>query len=207
MAIKILIADDDSLIREGLKIILESREDFEVVCCVDNGIKAVNECSNKSIDVALVDIRMPDMNGVDATKIIVSNGDAKVLILTTFDEDELINDAMKNGASGYLLKNNSPEKIMAAIKTIHNGNSVIQDEILTKLLSNISVNKESFDVSIYTERELDIIKTISRGLSNKEIAKELFISEGTVKNYISGILNKSGLKHRTQIAIAYLKGH
>lgn len=212
MAIKVLIADDDSLIRESLKIILEVDEQIEVVCCVENGQEAVDGCSNNDIDVALLDVRMPIMNGVEATKEIVYKYDTKVLILTTFDEDEYISQSIKNGAKGYLLKNNSPSKIIDAIKTINGGNSVIQEDVLDKIrfqLDDNSINKnpdEKIDISIFTERELEVVKAIAEGLTNKEIASQLFISEGTVKNYITSILNKTKLKHRTQIAIYYLKG-
>ena len=204
MTIRVLIADDDSLIRESLKIILDMDNEIEVVDCAVNGQEAVNICNSSTIDIALLDIRMPVMNGVEATKHIVENTSTQVLILTTFDEDDYIREAIKNGARGYLLKNNTPDKIKAAIKTIFSGNSVIQGDVLDKLRDNIS-NNTKFDASLFTERELDVIKAIAEGLSNKEISSKLFISEGTVKNYITSILNKTKLKHRTQIAIYYLK--
>lgn len=212
MAIKVLIADDDALIRESLKIILEVDDQIEVVSCVLNGQEAIEGCSQDNIDVALLDVRMPVMNGVEATKEIVEKSDTKVLILTTFDEDEYISQSIKNGAKGYLLKNNSPDKIINAIKTINGGNSVIQEDVLDKIrcqLDDNNVNKDQgnkIDISKFTERELEVVKAIAEGLTNKEIALRLFISEGTVKNYITSILNKTKLKHRTQIAIYYLKG-
>lgn len=207
MTIKLLIADDDSLIRESLNIILGMDEEFEIVDCVENGLKAFEICLNKVVDVALLDVRMPVMNGVDAAKQIVNKTKTKVLILTTFDEDEFIQKAIINGAKGYLLKNNSPDKIKDAIKTVYGGNSVIQDVVLDKLKERLNVEKkEKIDESLFTERELDIIKAVAEGLSNKEVAAKLFLSEGTVKNYITSILNKTNLKHRTQIAIYYLKG-
>ncbi len=205
MAIKLLIADDDSLIRESLKIILDMDNDFVVTACVENGAEALKECLEKSIDIALLDVRMPVMNGVEATKEIVNKTKTRVLILTTFDEDEYIREALKNGAKGYLLKNNTPANIKDAVKTVYGGNSVIQDVVLNKLRDGIDVNK-SFNKNMFTERELDIIEAIAEGLSNKEISSKLFISEGTVKNYITSILTKTKLKHRTQIAIYYLKG-
>jgi len=207
MAIKLLIADDDLLIRESLKIILDMDDEFEVISCVENGLEAFKKCQDSKIDVALLDVRMPILNGVEATKEIVKKTDTKVLILTTFDEDEYIRKAIKNGAKGYLLKNNSPAKIKDAVKTVHGGNSVIQDVVLDKLRDRIDENKSNqLDKSMFTERELDVIKAVAEGLSNKEIAAKLFLSEGTVKNYITSILNKTKLKHRTQIAIYYLKG-
>ncbi|WDV46168.1 response regulator transcription factor [Clostridiaceae bacterium M8S5] len=207
MSIKILIADDDSLIRESLKIILNMDEDFEVISCTENGFEAVEECKERKIDVALLDVRMPVMNGVEATREIVKQTDTKVLILTTFDEDKYIKEAIKNGAKGYLLKDNSPIKIKDAIRTIYNGNTVLQDVVLDKLRDGISnkVNKV-LNTEAFTPRELEIIESIAQGLSNKEISKKLFISEGTVKNYITSILSKTNLKHRTQIAIMFIKG-
>ena len=208
MAIKVLIADDDILIRESLKIILGLDDEFEVVGSAENGLEALEKCIKEEVDIALLDVRMPVMNGVEAVKEITSKTTTKTLILTTFDEDEYIFKALKNGARGYLLKNNSPEKIKDAIKTVFGGNTVMQDVILDKFTQGFrspqldSIPKGTF----FTERETDIIKAIAEGLSNKEISSKLYISEGTVKNYITSILNKTDLKHRTQIAIYYLKG-
>lgn len=206
MAIKLLIADDDLLIRESLKIILNMDSDFEVVSCVDNGLKALEYCMKNPVDVALIDVRMPVLNGVEATKEICTKTDTKVLILTTFDDDEYIFDAIKNGAKGYLLKNNSPDKIKDAIKMLYAGNSVIQDVVLEKIKVGLNDNKNNIDISLFSKREIEIMELIAKGLSNKEIAKRLYISEGTVKNYITSILNKTGLRHRTQIAIYVSKG-
>lgn len=206
MAIKLLIADDDLLIRESLKIILNMDSDFEVVSCVDNGLKALEYCMKNPVDVALLDVRMPVLNGVEATKEICTKTDTKVLILTTFDDDEYIFDAIKNGAKGYLLKNNSPDKIKDAIKMLYAGNSVIQDVVLEKIKVGLNDNKNNIDTSLFSKREIEIMELIAKGLSNKEIAKRLYISEGTVKNYITSILNKTGLRHRTQIAIYVSKG-
>ncbi|MBS5823798.1 MAG: response regulator transcription factor [Clostridium argentinense] len=207
MSIKILIADDDELIRESLKIILNMNEEFSVVATASNGLEAVKACVEKEIDVALLDVRMPIMNGVEALKEILLKCNTKTLILTTFDEDEYIKDALKYGAMGYLLKNNSPEKIKNAIYTVLNGNIVLQDTVIKKIMNHDKEDENDFhDKNKFTEREKEIIKLISEGLSNKEIAGNLQISEGTVKNYISSILDKTYLDHRTQIAIYYLKG-
>ncbi|GAA0120721.1 response regulator transcription factor [Clostridium faecium] len=207
MSIKILIADDDELIRESLKIILNMNEEFSVVATASNGLEAVKACVEKEIDVALLDVRMPIMNGVEALKEILLKCNTKTLILTTFDEDEYIKDALKYGAMGYLLKNNSPEKIKNAIYTVLNGNIVLQDTVIKKIMNHDKEDENDFhDKNKFTEREKEIIKLISEGLSNKEVAGNLHISEGTVKNYISSILDKTYLDHRTQIAIYYLKG-
>ncbi|MCB2357028.1 response regulator transcription factor [Clostridium estertheticum] len=207
MPIKILIADDDSLIREGLKIIIGLDEEFIVMGCVENGLEAVEYCLNNQVDVALLDIRMPILNGVEAIKEISLKTKTKCLILTTFDEDEYINAAIRYGAKGYILKNNSPDKIKAAIKVVNSGNMVMQEGIIDKVLKGIdSDNSSKLDKDLFTKREMEIMQAIADGLSNRKISARLFISEGTVKNYITSILNKTSLEHRTQIAIYYLKG-
>lgn len=210
MSIRMLVADDDALIRESLKIILSSDKDIEVLDAVCNGQEAVEFCIKESVDIALLDIRMPLVNGVEATREIIKRTSTAVIILTTFDEDNYIKEALNYGAKGYLLKNTSPEKIMETIKVVYNGNCVIQQEILNKITEQLASTKEEMktiiDKSLFTEREFEVMEGIAEGLTNKEISKKLFISEGTVKNYITSILSKTGLEHRTQIAIYYIKG-
>lgn len=202
MPIKIIIADDDKLITESMKIILQMDDRFQVIGLAENGEEAVTLCREHKVDVALVDIRMPKLNGVQATKRIIDTTDTKVLILTTFDEDEYIKKAFKNGASGYLLKNNPPSEIINAIIAINGGNVVMQDAVLEKMTVQETNNTKKLDA--LTNREIDIVKAIASGLTNREIASKLFISEGTVKNNVTSILGKLNLKHRTQIAIYYL---
>ncbi|EJP6473912.1 response regulator transcription factor [Clostridium botulinum] len=204
--IKVLIADDDAFIRESLSIILNMDEDIKIEKTVENGLQAVEYCRNNKIDIALLDIRMPVMNGVEATKIISREGHGKVLILTTFDEDDYIREALHFGAKGYILKNNTPDTIIDTIKMVYKGNSVIQDVVMDKVLNSCNSNIKNINKDMFSRREIDVIEAISEGLSNKEISAKLFISEGTVKNYISSILSKTGLEHRTQIAIYHLKG-
>jgi len=205
MVIKLLIADDDALIREGLKIILGLDEDFEIVACVENGLEAVEFCTQNPVDIALLDVRMPVMNGVLATREICAKTRTKPLILTTFDDEAFITEAIKYGAKGYLLKDTPPEKIKSAIRLVYGGNAIMQDAVLGKLIEGLGTTKRSIiDKSLFSERELGIMELIAKGLSNREIAKQLFISEGTAKNYITSILNKTGLEHRTQVAIYYL---
>lgn len=209
MRIRVIIADDDGLIRESLKILLSVDEEIEVLAAFENGEGAVAFCNKNEVDVALLDIRMPKLNGVESTKEIVNRSNAKVIILTTFDEDDYIREALNYGAKGYLLKNTSPDKIIETIKVVYKGNCVIQDEILSKISVKLSKNIEggsNIDKSLFTEREFEVMTKIAEGLTNKEIAKALFISEGTIKNYITSILDKTGLQHRTQIAIYYIKG-
>lgn len=206
--IRIAIIDDSPFVRDGLKIIFELDDDFVVVGCGENGKDAVELSHKNDIDIFLMDIQMPIMSGIEATKEICSTTEAKVLILTTFDDDELIVKALKNGAKGYLLKNHTPDKIKQMVKLILEGGSILEEGVLEKIAqkSSYSEKKNNFNLSRFTERETEIIELISQGLSNQEIADKLFISLGTVKNYISSILDKTGLAHRTQIAVAYLTG-
>lgn len=211
MKIKIIIADDNSFIREGMKIILSTYKEFEILETLSDGKEAVEYCVSHEVDIAILDVRMPNMNGVEAAKLISEKTNTKVLILTTFDDDEYILEAIKNGAKGYLLKNNDPERIKDALISVYNGNNVMQDiafnKIKDKLMENKALEGGNIDKTLFTERELEVMSFIAKGFSNKEISKSLFISEGTVANYITSILDKTCLEHRTQIAIYYLKGN
>lgn len=207
MAIKVLIADDDSLIRESLKIIIGMDDSFQVLDAVDDGLMAVEYCRAHKVDVALLDVRMPVMTGVQAIKEIASTTNTKCMILTTFDEEDYIKDAIRFGAKGYILKNSSPDEIKSAIKMVYRGNSVMGDKVFEKVKEGLNSDKACrIDKDKFTEREYEIMSLIAEGLSNKEIASKVFMSEGTVKNYITQILNKTGLQHRTQIAIYFIKG-
>ncbi|NLV36908.1 MAG: response regulator transcription factor [Clostridiaceae bacterium] len=207
MPIKVLIADDDALIREGMNIILQTDDRFEVVACVDNGLKAVEYCNRQAVDVALLDVRMPVLDGLQAAREISAGTETKPLILTTFDDDDFILNAVKNGAKGYLLKGSSTSRIMDAIRIVHEGGTVMQDVVMDIIKEELSSDrKSSIPEGLLTDRELEICRLIANGLSNKEIAGRLFMSEGTIKNYISTILDKTGLEHRTQVAIYYLTG-
>ena len=205
MSIRVLICDDDSLIRESLKVLLPLKGDIEIVAVAENGEEAVSICTTEEIDVALLDIRMPKMSGVEAVKEIASKTDTKCLILTTFDEEDYINEAMEYGAKGYILKNSTPDQIVQSITSVYNNTIVMNENVLNKFQGKNSLPK--FTKYDFTEREKDIIIAISEGLSNKEISKKLFISEGTIRNYITMILDKTDLEHRTAIAVNYLKGN
>lgn len=207
MQIRVLIADDDALIREGLKIILQTDDRFEVADCVDNGLKAVEYCSRHQVDVALLDVRMPVMEGLEAARQISSKTETNPLILTTFDDDDFIIDAVKNGARGYLLKSSPPARIMDAITIVHDGGTVMQDVAMDIIKGELSSGgKCGIPDGLLTEREKEIAALVAKGFSNRDIAARLYMSEGTVKNYISAILGKTGLEHRTQLAIYYLTG-
>lgn len=207
MPIRVLIADDDALIREGLKIILQSDDRFEVAECVDNGRKAVEYCSTNQVDVALLDVRMPVMDGLEAAREISAKTGTRTLILTTFDDDDFILNAVRYGARGYLLKSSPPSRIMDAISIVHDGGTVMQDVALDIIKGELSSGRrKGIPDGLLTEREMEIAELVAKGFSNRDIAARLFMSEGTVKNYISAILSKTGLEHRTQLAVYYLTG-
>lgn len=208
--IKIIIVDDEKLIREGLKIILSSYDDIEVIGLCENGKLAYEFCKDNSVDVVLMDVRMAECDGVLGTKLIKkSNPNIKVLILTTFNDSEYIKEALKNEASGYILKDSSYDLIYAGIKAVSEGNVVIHPNLIEKFIVKDNFEKDSDEENEkriksntkLTDREISIIKEISNGLSNKEIAEKIFLSEGTVKNNITLILSKLSLRDRTQIAI------
>ena len=205
MSIRVLICDDDSLIRESLKVLLPLKGDIEIVAEGEDGQQAIDLCMEGNVDVALLDIRMPNVSGVKAVKEIVEKTNTKCLILTTFDEEDYINEAMEYGTKGYILKNSSPEQIVQSITSVFNNTIVMNENVLSKLQGKaVEPQFKKYD---FTAREKDIIVAISEGMSNKEISKKLFISEGTVRNYITMILDKTNLEHRTAITVNYLKGN
>lgn len=204
--IKVIIADDSDFVRDGMRIILDVDEDFEVIGCARNGREAIVIAKESAPDIFLMDIQMPEMDGIEATRYIVENNLGKVLILTTFDDDVLVENALKNGAKGYLIKNHTPEHLKQMIKSVYNGTGVMEEAILENLTKKTEIKASGFREESYTAREMDIIKAVAEGLSNKEIASKLFITEGTVKNYITSILAKENLSHRTALAVYYLTG-
>lgn len=204
--IKVIIADDSDFVRDGLKIILSLDEEFEVVGCAANGREAVDLALKYTTDVILMDIQMPEVSGIEATKEIVSRNLGKVLILTTFDDYDLVKQAINNGAKGYIMKNHTPDKLKQMIKSIYSGVNVLDEKVFSKVTESLNGCSANFDDTPYTSREKEIIKLVADGLSNKDIAQKLYISEGTVKNHISTILEKGGLAHRTQLAVYYLTG-
>lgn len=212
--IRLILTDDDSFIRESLKVLLGLDPGIIVTGTASNGREALELLeSGTAADVVLMDIRMPDCNGVEGTRIIKSRfPDMRVLMLTTFDDDEYIIQALQNGASGYLLKNVPPDRIIQGIKTVHNGDMLIHPDIARKLAGLLrpaaapqTHSHQPLDAYGLTRMELAVAEAISEGLSNKEIAAKIFLSEGTVKNYVTEILGKLSLRDRTQIAIFMLK--
>lgn len=212
--IKVMVVDDEKLVRSGMELILNTFEDIEVVTSAANGEEALNECRKNAIDLVLMDIRMPKCDGVLGTKLIKNEfKDIKVLILTTFNDVEYIHQALNYGASGYILKDSDYDLIYEAIKSCFKGNVVVHPDVASKILNeNANYNKSNNIDSIkqkhdLNDKEIAIIKEVSNGLSNKEIGEVLFLSEGTIKNNISTILSKLELRDRTQLTIFAFKNN
>ena len=203
---RIVIADDDMLVSGALRTILEKDQDIEVQGIASNGKEAIELYRKYEPDVLLMDIRMSPMSGLEASEeILKEKPEAKILLLTTFSDDEYIVKALKLGAKGYLLKQDYAS-ILPALEAVCSGQTVFGTEIMSRIPelihSGSSFHYEDFDIS---RRELEIIRLIADGLSNKEIASQLFLSEGTVRNYLSSILDKLQLRDRTQVAVFYYK--
>lgn len=208
--IKVLIVDDQELFRESLKVVLGVSPGIEVTDAVSGVQEAVKSAAALRPNVVLMDIRMPGMDGVEGTRLIKERWPGmKVIVLTTFDDDEYVFGALKNGASGYLLKGSSVSELSRAIEIVHEGGAMLNPEIASKAIqqfSSMARGAASLQVDRQGETELSrgerqVIQAVGRGLSNKEIAGELCLSEGTVRNTISGILSKLNLRDRTQLAI------
>lgn len=208
--VKVLIADDQELIRQSLKIVLGTDSEIEITDSVGDGTDVLKSLEKNVPDVILMDVRMPKMDGTVCTKEVKKKySDVKIIILTTFDDDDFIYSALKYGASGYILKGISMEGLKQAIMTVHRGGSMINPDIATKVVRLFSQMAQSdFAIEVdekgsdeLTKSEKIIIQRVGQGLSNKEIAGKLYLSEGTVRNNISRILSKLGLRDRTQLAI------
>lgn len=207
--IRVLIADDKALIRDGIKAILSFEDDIEVVDTVANGMEAYDAFVKEKPDVVLMDIRMSKYDGVLATKKIIEyDPEAKVLILTTFSDDEYIFEALKSGAKGYLLKDVEVEDLVKAIKKVREGGVIIEPRVAEKLVykfnkEEISKNEKKIRQikTLVTNREFEVLRLVGEGLTNKEIAERLFISEGTARNYISSILSKLDIKERNKLVV------
>lgn len=206
--IKVLIVDDQSLIREGLTMMLSLYDSISIVGEAANGKEAIEILKNKEVDLILMDIRMPVMDGVETTKVIKeSYPEIKVLILTTFNEDEYIFEGLRNGANGYLLKDIGSEELVKAVETVYKGNVLLQPDVAKKMINSLNreTSKEYYSskdiFKELTKKEYEIALLIGQGKSNKEISETLFITEGTVKNHITKILDKLGLRDRTQLAV------
>lgn len=210
--IKVLIADDIQILRQGLKAVLEQDEGIQVVTLAENGKEAFEKCAAYQPDVVLMDMRMPDYDGSYGIRSIKDrHPHIKVLVLTTFDDEETIDKAVSSGADGYILKEMSDEKVIASVKSVYAGISVFGNGVYQTMRSRMEEGKpkESFSPQKsdleFTERERDVIKLVAQGYDNKEIAAQLFLAEGTVRNQISKLLEKVDLKDRTQLAIYAVK--
>ncbi|MFW6022120.1 MAG: response regulator [Halanaerobiaceae bacterium] len=203
---KVLIIDDDMLVAESLKTILQADDEISVIGTGHSGKEAVELYSTLTPDILLMDIRMKDMTGLEASELILKKDiDAKILFLTTFSDDEYIIKALKIGAKGYIIKQNF-ENIVPSIKAVYIGENVFGDNIVSKIPELIKKEaKVDFTKYDITEREMEIISTLAEGLSNKEIAEKLYLSEGTIRNRLTVILDKLNLRNRTELAIFYYK--
>jgi DNA-binding NarL/FixJ family response regulator len=208
--IKIVIADDQELIRDSLRIVLSANPDMEVIDTVADGREVIRSVRAAKPDMILMDVRMPEMDGVSCTQIIKENyPQIKIIILTTFDDDEYVYNALKYGASGYLLKGVSMAELASAIRTVHGGKAMINPDIAVKVVrlfsqmakGNYTIQVDDRNVSEISRTEWKVIQQVGYGRSNKEISSELSLSEGTVRNALSSILSKLDLRDRTQLAI------
>jgi DNA-binding NarL/FixJ family response regulator len=214
MSVRILIADDQALVRAGFKMILDAEDDLEVVGEAVDGLQAVEMCRRLAPDVVLMDIRMPELDGIEATRRVVSadGSTVRVLMLTTFDLNEYVYEALRAGASGFLLKDVPPEQLAAGIRVVADGEALLAPSITKRLIQEFAevapaMPQPPQGMDELTARELEVFKLVARGLSNAEIAAELIVSETTVKTHVARVLMKLGLRDRVQaVVLAYESG-
>ena len=203
--IRLVVADDQTLVRRGFAMILDHEPDLEVVGEAGNGHEAVERCRALEPDVVLMDVRMPEMNGVDATAIITRSLTARVLMLTTFDLDAYVYDAIRAGASGFMLKDVRPDDLAHAVRTVASGDTMLAPAITRRLIEEFCARpapgRAPDTLSGLSPRELEVLALIARGLSNAEIAQELFVSPTTVKTHVTRLLTKLGLRDRVQVVV------
>jgi DNA-binding NarL/FixJ family response regulator len=211
MTIRVLVADDQSMVRAGFRMLLAGEEDIEVVAEASNGLEAVEKTARFRPSVVLMDIRMPELDGLQASRrILAADGTARILVLTTFDLDEYVYEALRAGASGFVLKDDSPEQLIAAIRTVAAGEALLSPTITKRVIQKFArlprpaPPKELDELS---EREREVFRLMARGLSNGEIGEELYIGETTVKTHVTHILQKLNLRDRVQaVVLAYQTG-
>jgi DNA-binding NarL/FixJ family response regulator len=211
MSIHVLVADDQSMVRAGFRLLLGGEDDIDVVAEAQNGLEAVEKAARFKPAVVLMDIRMPELDGLEATRrILAADPAARVLILTTFDLDEYIYEALSAGASGFVLKDDPPEQLIAAIRTVAAGEALLSATVTKRVIAQFTraprpVTPPGLDE--LTERELEVFRLIAHGLSNAEIGETLFISDTTVKTHVTRILQKLGVRDRVQaVVLAYQAG-
>ena len=211
MTIRVLVADDQSMVRAGFRMLLADEADIEVVAEASNGKEAVEKAARFDPTVVLMDIRMPELDGLEATRrILAADADARVLVLTTFDLDEYVYEALRAGASGFVLKDDPPEQLIAAVRTVASGDALLSPAVTKRVIGAFTrmprptPPRELDDLSA---REREVFRLVARGLSNAQIGKELFIGETTVKTHVTHILSKLGLHDRVQaVVLAYQTG-
>jgi DNA-binding NarL/FixJ family response regulator len=211
MSLRVLVADDQSMVRAGFRMLLSGEDDIEVVAEASNGLEAIDKAARFHPTVILMDIRMPELDGLEATKrILAADNGARILILTTFDLDEYVYEALAAGASGFVLKDDPPEQLLLAIRTVAAGEALLSPTITKRVIKQFTrvprpTRPKEFDE--LTEREREVFRLIVNGLSNTEIAQELYISDTTVKTHITHILQKLNLRDRVQaVVLAYRTG-
>jgi DNA-binding NarL/FixJ family response regulator len=211
VTIRVLVADDQSMVRAGFRMLLGGEEDIDVVAEASNGLEAIEKADRFDPDVVLMDIRMPELDGLEATRrILAAAGTTRILVLTTFDLDEYVYEALRAGASGFVLKDDPPEQLLAAIRTVAAGDALLSPTITKRVIEQFTriprptPPKEIDDLSA---RERDVLRLVARGLSNAEIGQELFISETTVKTHVTHVLQKLDVRDRVQaVVLAYQAG-
>jgi len=226
--LRIVLVDDQQLVSAGLRMIIDSQDDMKVVGMATTGVEAVTLLSRVAADVVLMDVRMPDMDGIEATRRILADASArdtlagtgsdtpvaglapKIIILTTFDLDEYLLAAIHAGASGFLVKNAPPPDLLAAIRTVHSGDAVIAPSstkrLIEHVISGVEPEAPSEEFDLLTDREREVLLLVAKGMSNQEISQELFLSETTVKTHVSKILEKLGCRDRVQAVVAAYEG-
>jgi DNA-binding NarL/FixJ family response regulator len=211
VTIRILVADDQSLVRAGFRMLLAGEDDIEVVAEASNGLEAVEKAARFDPTVVLMDIRMPELDGLEATRrILAADETARVLILTTFDLDEYVYEALRAGASGFVLKDDPPEQLLAAIRTVAAGDALLSPTVTKRVIREFTRRPRTEPpkgLDELSEREVEVFRLIAQGLSNAEIGERLFISETTVKTHVTHIFSKLGLRDRVQaVVLAYQAG-
>jgi DNA-binding NarL/FixJ family response regulator len=211
MTIRVLVADDQSMVRAGFRMLLGGEEDMEVVAEASNGLEAVNQAARFNPGIILMDIRMPELDGLQATRrILAADPDARILVLTTFDLDEYVFEALRAGASGFVLKDDSPEQLIGAVRTVAAGDALLSPAITKRVIRKFARTPRPAppkELDELSERERDVFRLMTDGLSNAEIGKQLFISETTVKTHVTHILQKLNLRDRVQaVVLAYQTG-
>ena len=205
MTIRVLVADDQSMVRAGFRMLLAGEEDIDVVAEASNGLEAVDKAARFHPAVILMDIRMPELDGLQATRrIMAADNGARILILTTFDLDEYVFEALKAGASGFVLKDDSPEQLIAAIRTVADGHALLSPAITKRVIEKfvrIAPPAPPKELAELSERERDVFRLLARGLSNGEIGEQLYIGEATVKTHVTHILQKLDLRDRVQAVV------